>query len=177
MPGYVGVNSQVMASISLARTLWWQGHPAAAMERIQATIKDAERTDHPMTLAITLQWAAAMFLASGDAGGAEAHINWFISHAESRSLGPYVAVGHGLKAALAIRLGDATGGIESLQDALGTLHAIRYELLSTELTIALGQGLAALGRFGVSHDADRHDDPNGRRASGRALPTCPNCCA
>ena len=145
--GYVGVDSQVMASISLARTLWWQGHQAAGMERIQATVKDAERTDHPMTLGITLQWAAAMFLASGDTRGAEAHIDWFIAHAESRSLGPYVAVGHGLKAALAIRLGDAKGGIESLRDALGKLHAIRYELLSTELTIALAQGLAAVGRF------------------------------
>ena len=47
----------------------------------------------------------------------------------------------------AIRLGDAKGGIESLRDALGKLHAIRYELLSTELTIALAQGLAAVVRF------------------------------
>src|SRR5271170_3935075 len=43
--------------------------------------------------------------------------------------------------------GDAKSGVESLQDCLQKLHAVRYELLTTPFNISLVQGLAALGRF------------------------------
>ena len=182
---YVGLDAQVTANVALARTLWFQGHPAAAVERMHLAIKDAERTDHPVTLAIALQWAGTMFLANGDVRGAEAHIDWFISYADSRSLAPYVAVGHGLKGALAIRLGDAKGGVESLQDALQKLHAICYELLTTEFNIALVQGLAAVGRFDealalidetirlVEANGDLSYMPESLRVKGRLLLAMP----
>ena len=51
------------------------------------------------------------------------------------------------KAELAIRRGDVKGGVESLQGVSGELHAVRYELLTTEFNISLVQGLAAIGRF------------------------------
>ena len=58
-------------------------------------IKDAERTDHPVTLAIALQWAGTMFLANGDVRGAEAHIDWFISYANSARSRPMSRSGMG----------------------------------------------------------------------------------
>ncbi len=103
--------------------------------------------DHPVTLAIALHWAVSVFLWTGDLRSAEEHIDWFISHAESHSLAPYLAVGRGLKGELAIRRGDAEGGVESLQGCLEELHAARYELLTTAFNISLVRGLAAIGRF------------------------------
>ena len=47
---------------------------------------------------------------------------------------------------MAIRRGDAKGGVEGLQDSLEKLHAMPYELLSTPFKIGLVQGLLKLGR-------------------------------
>jgi hypothetical protein len=87
-----------------------------------------------------------VFLWAGDLASADEHTDWLISHAESHSLGPYLAVGRGYKGALAIRRGDANGGVESLRGCLEVLHAARYELLTTAFNVALVEGLAALGR-------------------------------
>jgi tetratricopeptide (TPR) repeat protein len=114
------------------------------VECARQTVKNAE---HPVTLSIALHWAISVFLWTGDLQSAEEHIDWFVSHAESHSLGPYRAVGRGLKGELAIRQGNAKGGVESLQGCLEELHAARYELLTTAFNISLVQGLAAIGRF------------------------------
>jgi hypothetical protein len=58
-------------------------------------------------------------------------------------LAPYLAVGRGFKGQLAICRGDAKGGgVEILQSSLERLHAMRYELITTEFNISLAQGLA-----------------------------------
>jgi predicted ATPase len=147
---YFGFDCYNWAGIPLARNLWLQGHPAQAVGRTCRTVKDAERVGHPVTLTIVLHWAASVFLWVGDLANAEKHIDWFISRAETHSLGPYLAVGRGLKAELAIRRGDAKNGVEILRDCLGKLHAARYELLTTAFHISLVQGLAATGRFAES---------------------------
>jgi predicted ATPase/DNA-binding winged helix-turn-helix (wHTH) protein len=144
---YLGFDHHNWAGVALARTLWLQGYPAQALKRARQTVKDAERMGHPVTLSIVLNWATSVFLWTGDLDSAEDHIDWFISHAESHSFAPYLAVGQGLKGELAIRRGDAKRGIESLQACLEKLHAARYELLTTAFNISLVQGLAAIGRF------------------------------
>jgi predicted ATPase len=144
---YIGFDHHTWAGIALARTLWLQGHPAQAVERARQTVKDAEGMDHPVTLSIALNWAVSVFLWTGDLRSAEEYIDWFISHAESHSLAPYLAVGCGVKGELAIRRGDAKGGVESLQGCLEKLHAARYERLTTAFNISLVQGLAEIGRF------------------------------
>jgi predicted ATPase len=62
-------------------------------------------------------------------------------------LAPYNAVGHGVKGDLAVRRGDLPWGIQALRDALETLHAARYELLTTAFMSALAEGLARAGDF------------------------------
>jgi tetratricopeptide (TPR) repeat protein len=98
------------------------------------------------TRSITLIRAITFFLWIGDLETAEELLDWLISHAESHSMGPYLAVGLGYRGLLAIRRGDAKGGVESLQSALAELHSARYELLTAIFNISLVQGLAAIGR-------------------------------
>jgi len=144
---YLGFDYYNWAGIALARTLWMQGHPTQAVERLRQTVSDAEQLDHTVTLTIVLHWAAALFLWTGDLLSAERHLDRFISRAETHSMGPYLAVGRGLKGDLAIRRGDARSGVEDLQACLEKLHAARYELITTSLNLALARGLAALGRI------------------------------
>src|SRR6185312_8318365 len=65
----------------------------------------------------------------------------------SHSLTPLVAVGHARKAELMIRRGDVENGIESLSQSLERIHAVRYELITTEFDISLAQGLGTIGRL------------------------------
>jgi predicted ATPase/DNA-binding winged helix-turn-helix (wHTH) protein len=143
----LGFHPDVYASAVLAKTLWLQGKPAQALERARQTVKDAAGMDHPVTLCLALSWAVSVFLWTGNLKSAEEHIDWIISHAESHSLDPYVAVGHSLRWDLTIRSGDAKGGVENMQECLEALHAARYELLTTAFNISLVQGLCAIGQF------------------------------
>lgn len=144
---YLGFEGKNLASAILARTLWLQGHPAQAVERVLRTVNEAAAMHHSLTLSIALIWGISVFLWVGDLQSAEEHIDWLISHSESYSLAPYRAVGRGFKGELAIRRGDATGGVTILADSLETLHSMPYELLTTELSISLIKGLSAVGRF------------------------------
>jgi predicted ATPase/DNA-binding winged helix-turn-helix (wHTH) protein len=144
---YLGFEGKILAGAILARTLWLQGHPVQAVDRARHTVNDAAEMDHSLTLSIALIWSISVFLWTGDLEMAEEHIDWLISRAESHSLAPYLAVGQGFKAELAIRRGDAKDGVESLKGCLEKLHSMPYELLTTAFNISLVQGLAALGRF------------------------------
>jgi predicted ATPase/DNA-binding winged helix-turn-helix (wHTH) protein len=144
---YLGLDHHILVGIGLARNLWFQGHPAQATERVRQTIKDAERKNHPASLGLALSWAPGIFLWIGDLQSAEEHADWLISHAESHSLGPYLAVARGYKAEVAIGRGDAGAGVETLRRCLQQLHAMRYEMLNTGFKLALVQGLMATGQF------------------------------
>jgi len=144
---YLGFEGKNLAGGILARNLWLQGHPTQAVARARQTISDAAAMDHSLTLCIALIWGISVFLWIGDLPSAEEHIEWLISRAESHSLSPYVLVGRGFKGEVAIRRGDAKGGVEILRRSLENLHTAPYELLTTALKIPLIQGLAATGQF------------------------------
>ena len=94
---YFGLDHHILVGIGLARNLWLRGYPAQARERIYQTIADAEQKNHPASLGLALSWAPGMFLWLGDSSTAQEHADWLISHAETHSLGPYLAVGRGYK--------------------------------------------------------------------------------
>ncbi|SPP96999.1 ATP-binding protein [Bradyrhizobium vignae] len=142
-----GFDHRNRAGITLARELWLQGSPADALTLARQTVAEAAQMDHPITLCIALIWAVSIDLWSGDLEGAEENIDRFIAHAQSRSMGPYLAVGRGVKGELAIRRGDAAGGVETIKASLRELHEAGYELLTTTFNIALAQGLLKLGQI------------------------------
>jgi predicted ATPase/DNA-binding winged helix-turn-helix (wHTH) protein len=145
---YLAFDRHYRAGIALARTLWLLGFPDQAIERIHQAINEAERADHPASLAVaSLAWAASIFLWTGDSLGAEACIKSSISHALSQSLGPLSAVSSAREAELAIYRGNAHEGVESLEKSIEKIHAAHYELMTTEFNISLVQGLCATGRL------------------------------
>jgi tetratricopeptide (TPR) repeat protein len=103
--------------------------------------------EHSLTLSIALIWAISVFLWTGDFDSVEEDLDWLVSRSESHSLAPYLVVGRGFRAELAIRRGDAKRGVEELRACLEKLHGMPYELLTTPLNISLVGGLAALGRY------------------------------
>jgi predicted ATPase/DNA-binding winged helix-turn-helix (wHTH) protein len=145
---YMAYDRHYRAGIALARTLWLQGYPAQAVDRAHQTIRGAEQMDHPASLVVVLAWAASIFLWTGDLRSAEEYIDSCISRAESYSLDPLIAVGQARKAELHILRGNAEDGVERLRKSLKQIHAVRYELITTEFDISLARGLGAIGRPG-----------------------------
>jgi predicted ATPase/DNA-binding winged helix-turn-helix (wHTH) protein len=144
---YLGFDHHILVSIGLARTLWLQGHPAQAAERMHQTIRDVERRDNMVfSLGFALFWAPGVFLWVGDLRSAEEYADRLISHGETHVRKHNLAVGRAYKGALAILRGDASGGVESLKGCLEQLHAVHYEMLNTEFKLALVQGLMAIGQ-------------------------------
>ena len=143
---YLGFDRQYRAGGALARTLWLQGYPVQAEERARQAVKDAAR-HRPSGLAVcVLLWAASVFLWTGNLESAEEHLDRFVSHAESHSLGPYIASDAASEGNWPFAGAMPESGVESLQRCLEELHAARYEVLATACNISLAQGLAAIGR-------------------------------
>jgi predicted ATPase/DNA-binding winged helix-turn-helix (wHTH) protein len=182
---YLGLDHEILVGIGLARNLWLQGHPAQATERVRQTIKDAERKNHPASLGLALSWAPGIFLWIGDLQAVQEHVDWLMSHAESHSLGPYLAVARAYRGALAIERDDPRGGVESLQDCLRQLHAMRYEMLNTGFKLCLVQGLMMIGQLGealrlidettvlIEENGDLLHLPEALRVKGRVLLSMP----
>ena len=178
---YLGLDDRILVGLGLARSLWVQGHPAQAVDRARETIKDAERSTNPASLAVALAWAPDVFVWTGDLATAEEHADRLVAHAQSHSLGPYLHVGHGYKGILAIRRGNSKGGVETLQNCLKYCHTLHYEMRNTEFKIALAQGLLAIGQIDkaitlvddtisqAKENGDLFFMPEALRVRGRAL--------
>ena len=143
---YLAADRHYRPGIQLARTLWLQGYPSQAVERVHTTLKEVR--DHPVALTGALTFAIGVFFWIGDLSSAETHIDWFLSHAEAHSLGPNTAVGRGLRAQLSIYRGDAKVGVEALSGYMEKILAARHRLIATEFNISLVQGLTAIGQLG-----------------------------
>src|SRR6185312_14592093 len=74
-----------------------------------------------------------------------------------------LAVGAGVQGELSIRRGDAGAGVSALRDAIESLQADHYELLSTPFLGVLAEGLAARGRSGEALEAFREAIERSRR--------------
>jgi predicted ATPase/DNA-binding winged helix-turn-helix (wHTH) protein len=143
---HFGFHYRNRARIALARTLWLNGWPDQAVRLARQAVDEARDIGHPVTLCIALIWAVSVFHWVGDCASAEESIDRFIAHADRHSLAPYYAVGIGMTGELAIKRGQAEAGMERLHNAMETLHADRYELMTTSFHSALVEGLAMTGR-------------------------------
>src|ERR1700676_4356118 len=143
----LGYDHRIIALVSFARALWLRGFSEKAVEVARYTVKEAEHLGHPLTLCISMIWTVYVFLWSGDWLSAEEIIERIIAHAAKHSLGPYHAVGLGLKGALSIKRGAAEAGIQLLRGCLETLHASRHEILTTVFATDLAEGLAMTEQF------------------------------
>jgi len=141
----LGYDPHYRSIVALARTLWLQGYPDQAAERINEAVKASEATGHSAALASVLAGAGTVFLWRGDLESAQRYIERSYSLAEANGMGPLMAIGRCRKAELTIRQGNVRQGVDDLRASLKPIHAARHELLTTEFNMELALGLLALG--------------------------------
>lgn len=180
----LGYDDRIVALVALARGLWLVGRPKQAADTARYTIGEAERLEQPLTLGISLVWTIYVFLWIGDWPEAERMIDRLIDHATKHWLGPYHAVGIGLRGDLLIRRGEVITGIEHLRRSQAKLYETRHRIMTTVFATALAEGLAeanqiedalqtiegALAEFG--QDRESFDLPELLRVKGAILEAC-----
>jgi tetratricopeptide (TPR) repeat protein len=142
----LGYDPHYRSIVALARTLWLQGYPDQAADRIREAVQVSEATGHSAALALVLAGAGTVSLWRGDLDSAQHYIDRSYSLAEANAMGPLMAIGRCRKAELIIHRGDVRKGVEELQAGLKPIHAARHELLTTEFNMELALGLLTLGR-------------------------------
>ena len=142
-----GFDHRNRSGIALARTLWLTGHSASAAATARQTVDEAAQLDHPVTHCIALIWSLAVHLWMNELDAAEETLDVFIACAELNALGPYIAAGGGFRGELAIRRGMNGEALAAVEESLSRLRAARYELLTTEFSIALARGLMLSRRY------------------------------
>jgi len=143
----VGYDRRIIALVALTRALWLGGFPERAMKVARYTIKQAEAQGHPLTLCISMIWTVHAFLWAGDWQSAEEIIEQIITHAAKHSLGPYHAVGLGLRGALSIKRGNPEAGMGIVHASLEALYGNRHQILTTVFASHLAEGLAMTGQW------------------------------
>jgi predicted ATPase/DNA-binding winged helix-turn-helix (wHTH) protein len=144
---FFGYDHRIRALVALARALWLRGFSEQALRTALQAIDEAERRDHPVSVCISLIYAAPVFLWRGDLGRAANSIDRLIEYAGRYSLAPYRAVGMALRGELAVTRDEAGAGLILLRDALETLHAEQHNILATVFESALAEGLRKTGQF------------------------------
>jgi predicted ATPase len=165
---YFGFDRHTRARIrcALAAVRWLRGYPDRATQIAREAIEEKATLEHPATLCTCLIFAGFMFLRIGNFPVAQNVIERLIAYAATHSLGPFHAIGLGLKGELSIRRGEAVAGIELLRYAMVTLHADRYELHTSAFLGALAEGLTMTGQIGEAltaiDDAIERAESNGQ---------------
>jgi predicted ATPase/DNA-binding winged helix-turn-helix (wHTH) protein len=144
---FFGYDHRIRALVALARALWLRGFSEQALRIAQQAIDEAERRDHPVSVCISLIYAAPVFLWSGDLRRTADLIERLIAYAGRYSLAPYRAVGMALKGQLAVIRDQAAGGLILLREAIETLRAEQHNILATVFISALAEGLWKTGQF------------------------------
>ncbi|WP_407178659.1 ATP-binding protein [Bradyrhizobium sp. STM 3562] len=143
----LGYDDRIIALVALARSLWLTGRPDRAVEVARYAVSEAECTEQPLTLGISMIWTIYVFLWVGDWDSADKLIDRLVGHAARHFLGPYQAVGLGLKGELLIRRGEVRPGVELLRQGAGTLRETRHAILSTVFAAALAEGLVQMKQY------------------------------
>jgi len=150
---YLG-DPRVVGRVYLARVLWLQGFPDAAMRMADASIEKAHAINHSTTFCYALALAACpIALLCGNATAAERYVGLLLDRAGRHGLAFWQAWGRSNQAVLAIKHGDVNQGLRLLRatfEGPDSTSRLRIGFLGemAEALRRVGQvadGLAAIG--------------------------------
>jgi predicted ATPase/DNA-binding winged helix-turn-helix (wHTH) protein len=143
---FFGYDHRVRALMALARSLWLRGMPERALRIADQAVEEARKREHPVTVGMSLIYTVPVYLWSGDLDRATERVERLLVHATKYSLAPYHALGLALKGELMIMKGEPLEGLQLLREALGTLNAERYHILTTVFYRAMAEGMLKCGQ-------------------------------
>jgi predicted ATPase/DNA-binding winged helix-turn-helix (wHTH) protein len=161
-------DQRVLARAILARVLWLQGFLDQAKELAQASLREAEATDHRLSVCHNLGMAVCpIALMTGDLATARWSVAMLMDLVKGDSLTFWTSWGSCLQAHLLIKQGDAGAGVAMLRSALDIRGRTAWKIRLPEFLGILAEGLARIGRFteavATIDEALADSDRDGRR--------------
>jgi predicted ATPase len=139
-------DQQIVARLTLARTLWLQGLPDQALHLACSSVEDARAIDHGVSLSYALAFGACpVALWVGDLSTAEHFVTLLRNVSTRPGLRGWNDWVRYFEGVLAIRRGDGDSGLPLMRGALDTLGARTIALQSPAF---MGEFAAALGMAG-----------------------------
>jgi predicted ATPase len=139
-------DQSVLARGFLAKVLWLQGRPDAAMLAIERSVADALSLGHSLSLCYALgQGACPVALFVGDWDAAEHYVALLLDHSTRHGLSLWRTMGKCFQGTVFIKRGQNEEGLKLLQTAVTELRDAGYALY---LTAALAELAGALGLAG-----------------------------
>ena len=141
------MDHRVPAQMALARHLWIEGKGDQAAALAAQTLRDAKQLGRPVTLCIALILGIKLQVWLGRSAAAADWTSQLVSHAARHSLTPYHAVGLAFEGEQISLNGFEEEGVGRIQAALETLRTLKYELVTTDLLLAVAGGRSRIGRY------------------------------
>jgi len=139
-----GFDLYVVARYTLARILWLQGYPDAAMQAVRMSIEEARQLQNPATLCSALALGGcALSLQTGDLDTSEELAAELAGYAQRYAMADFVAYGKAVQEILWLRKGSAKASVEQFQVALQRWRAAGWHIFLSSSDLA--DGLAKAG--------------------------------
>jgi predicted ATPase len=146
-----GYDQRIRALSALARALWLEGYASRAVAVATQALHQADTLNHPVSLCVCWMYIVDVFLWTGDWSEADRIIDRLVVLAEKHSLGPYHAIGLGLKGELSLKQGDTEAGLRLLSACLDALKSRQHQAMTAVFTSDLATGLARAGLPDEAH--------------------------
>jgi len=134
---HAGFDLYVAARYILARILWLQGYPDAAMQAMRASVEEARRLQSPANLCSALGLGGcALALQTGDLDLADRWAGELVGYAHRYALADYVTYGKAVQEILALRKRNANAGVQQARVALQHWLACGWHILLASANLA-----------------------------------------
>jgi predicted ATPase len=139
-------DQRMTARCFLARILWLQGFPDQANAEVADIIAGALTSDDTLSLCQALvQAACPVALLSGELEAAARYVRLLVDHSAASALVFWQAWGGCFQGAMSIRLGEVTGGLRLLEDALRDLRSIDFGVYYVAFLCEFADALCSAG--------------------------------
>ena len=146
----LGFDDRVRALTVLSRNVWLQGQHSRAISLADRAIAEGRATNHAVSRCMSLLWAGFVY---GWQGDVDRHLESVAELEEiSRLQGftPHLAAAGAVRGKILIEQGRAAEGVERIRVCLETLHANRFEKVTSLSLTAMAAGLSALSLHSAS---------------------------
>lgn len=142
------LDQRVLARAMLARVLWLQGYADQATAQGQASLEEAQATQHRLSICEAIRLAVCpVALMTGDLVTAERAARTLIEIATSCNATFWRIVGRCLQGKLLIKRGEFAAGSDLLRAEFDTCERSGWAIWLPEFLGVLAEGLAGLGQF------------------------------
>jgi predicted ATPase/class 3 adenylate cyclase len=142
-----GTHTHVSSQAHLGIVLFCLGYPDHALARSNATIAEARRLAHPLSLAVSLTWGSRLLSLLGENAALEERADHLVAVATEQGFPVWRALGTIHRGWVTVRNGDVTAGISLLRSGSTACRATGTEMFAPHHLALLAEACEIAGQI------------------------------